>query len=174
MARDARRLQRTLNEQQRQAEVLMQQLSGTIQTNCFDSLWLYSHVDENIVFYIYQYDKMVYWSNSWLTSTARVTRPIYDQWYFAQWDNAQGVCYRTKINEFQIVVAIPIKYNYSVTSSQLHNSFIPPFHADEQWTLNFIRLILVFLFTLTTIVIYSLLVNSKRSLPLTHWLGLVM
>lgn len=137
MARDARHLQRTLNEQQRQAEVLMQQLSGTIQTNCFDSLWLYSHVDENIVFYIYQYDKMVYWSNSWLTSTARVTRPIYDQWYFAQWDNAQGVCYRTKINEFQIVVAIPIKYNYSVTSSQLHNSFIAPFHADEQWTLNF-------------------------------------
>ena len=137
MARDAKRLQRTLNEQQRQAEILMQQLSGTIQTNCFDSLWLYSHVDENIVFYIYQYDKMVYWSNSWLTSTARVTRPIYDQWYFAQWDNAQGVCYRTKINEFQIVVAIPIKYNYSVTSSQLHNSFIAPFHADEQWTLNF-------------------------------------
>ena len=139
MARDGRQLQRTLHEQQRQAEILTLQLANAIKTNNFDSLWLYSHVDENIVFYIYRYDKMVYWSNAWLTSTARVVRPLYDQWYFTQWDNAQGVCYQTKINEFQLVVAIPIKYNYSVTSSQLHNSFISPFHADEKWTLNYNR-----------------------------------
>jgi transcriptional regulator with XRE-family HTH domain len=133
----SRRIQRTLHEQQRHAEELTQHLCNAIKTNNFDSLWSYSHVDENIVFYIYYGDKMVFWSNSWLTSSSRIKRSIYDQWYFTQWDNAQGICYKTKVGEFHILVAIPIKYNYSITSDQLHNSFIPPFRANESMLLSF-------------------------------------
>lgn len=137
MSCDSRHVQHTLHQQQRKAEKLTQRLSYAIETNNFDSIWTYSHVEENIVFYIYRNDKMVYWSNAWLASSARIVRPIYDQWYFMQWDNAQGVCYKTKINEFQIVVAIPIKYSYSITSGQLRNSFIPPFNADESLIINY-------------------------------------
>lgn len=133
----SKRIQRTLHEQQRHAEELTQHLCNAIKTNNFDSLWSYSHVDENIVFYIYYGDKMVFWSNSWLTSSSRIKRSIYDQWYFTQWDNAQGICYKTKVGEFHILVAIPIKYNYSITSDQLHNSFIPPFRANESMLLSF-------------------------------------
>ena len=89
-------------------------------------------MDENIVFYIYYGNQMVYWSNAWLASSRQGIPTIYDQWHFMQWDNAQGVCYKTKVGDFQIIVAIPVKYNYSVTSSQLHNSFIAPFHGDTQ------------------------------------------
>jgi hypothetical protein len=88
-------------------------------------------VDENIVFYIYHGNQMVYWSNAWLASSRRGIPTIYDQWHFMQWDNALGICYKTKVGDFQIVVAIPVKYDYSATSNQLHNSFIAPFRGDE-------------------------------------------
>lgn len=132
-----KRIQRTLHEQQHQAEELTQHLCHAIKTNNFDSLWSYAHEDENIVFYIYHGDKMVFWSNSWLTHSSRIKRLTYDQWYFTQWDNAQGISYRTQVGDFQLVVAIPLKYNYSVTSNQLHNSFIPPFRANERLVLNY-------------------------------------
>lgn len=131
VARTTRRIQHTLHEQQYHAEELTKHLCHAIETNNFDSLWSYSHVDENIVFYIYHGNQMVYWSNAWLASSKRGIPPIYDQWHFMQWDNAQGVCYKTKVDDFQVIVAIPVKYNYSVTSNQLHNSFIAPFRGDE-------------------------------------------
>lgn len=128
---NGKRIQRTLHQQQQHAEELTDKLCHAIETNNFDSIWSYSHVDENIVFYIYHGNKMVYWSNAWLTSSTRVVNPTYDQWYFVKWDNAQGICYKTRVGEFQIVVAIPLRYNYSITSEQLRNSFIPPFKANE-------------------------------------------
>ena len=131
VARTSRRIQRTLYKQQHYAEELTKHLCHAIEMNNFDSLWSYSHVDENIVFYIYHGNQMVYWSNAWLASFKRGIPPIYDQWHFMQWDNAQGICYKTKVGDFQVVVAVPVKYDYSVTSSQLHNSFIAPFRGDE-------------------------------------------
>lgn len=131
VTRTSRRIQRTLYEQQQHAEKLTKHLCHAIETNNFDSLWSYSHVDENIVFYIYHGNQMVYWSNAWLASSRRGIPSIYDQWHFMQWDNAQGICYKTKVGDFQVVVAIPVKYNYSATSNQLHNSFIAPFCGDD-------------------------------------------
>lgn len=128
---DSRRLERTLHEQQARAEELTSRLCYAIEANSFDSLWLYSQQDENIVFYIYYGNKMVYWSNAWLTSSKRTNNPVLNAWQYMQWDNAQGVCYRTKVKDFQVVVAIPLKYHYSVTSTQLHNSFVPPFRGNE-------------------------------------------
>ena len=81
--------------------------------------------------------KLVYWSNAWLSSSDRIMRLVLDEWHFVQWDNAQGICHRTRVGDYMVVVAIPIKYNYSITSTQLHNAFIQPFHGDEAWRLVF-------------------------------------
>ena len=133
---DGRRIQRTLHKQQQQAERLTERLRYAIQANNFDSIWSYSQENENIVFYLYRGNKMVYWSNAWLNSSKRILNPVYDQWYFTRWDNAEGVCYRTQVDDFVLVVAIPIKYQYSITSNQLHNSFILPFRGDERLSLS--------------------------------------
>lgn len=133
---EGRRIQRTLHKQQQQAERLTERLRYAIQANSFDSIWSYSQQNDNIVFYLYRGNKMVYWSNAWLNSSKRIINPVYDQWYFTRWDNAEGVCYRTQVNDFVLVVAIPIKYHYSITSNQLHNSFILPFRGDERLKLS--------------------------------------
>ena len=92
------------------------------------------------MFYIYKGRKLVYWSNSWLSSSDRTMNYVYDQWHFAQWDNAQGIYFRKRIGDYEILVAVPIKYNYLVTSSLLHNQFIAPFYGDERWRLTYRQL----------------------------------
>lgn len=132
---NARRLQRTLNEQQKKAEVITEHLKTAIQNNDFDSIWHHTHADNSIIFYVYKGRQLVYWSNSWLSASNRSIQYIYDKWQYMQWDNAVGICHRVKVGDYQIVVAIPIKYNYALTSTQLHNGFIPPFRGKEHWNL---------------------------------------
>ena len=130
--RQGKRIQRTLHEQQQQAEKLTQRLCNAIDAEDFDAIWNSSQEDKNIVFYVYKGDRMVYWSNSWLTSTKRSGDSIYNKWYFTSWDNAQGICFKKKVDDFLVIVAIPIKYKYKLTSDQLHNTFVEPFKGDEE------------------------------------------
>ena len=130
-------LQRTLQHQQQRATELTNHLCRAIEANNFDSIWAYTQSDKNILFYVYEGRQLVYWSNSWLSASERTVRYIYDQWHFAQWDNAQGIYYRKQVGSFEVLVVIPIKYNYLVTSTLLHNQFIPPFYGDERWRLVF-------------------------------------
>ena len=131
------RLQRTLHEQQYRADELTERLKTSILNNNFDSIWHYTQSDKSIIFYVYKNRRLVYWSDSWLSSSDRSMQHTYDQWQYVQWDNAQGICHRTKVDDYQIVVAIPIKYNYSISSAQLINGFISPFRGDKLWRLNF-------------------------------------
>ena len=130
------RLQSTLREQQQRADNLTERLKEALINSDFDSIWHYTRSDDNIIFYIYKGNQLVYWSDSWLSASDRSMQYNYDQWQYKQWDNAQGICHRTKVGDYQVVVAIPIKYNYSLTSAQLHNGFIPPFRGEEHWRLN--------------------------------------
>jgi hypothetical protein len=130
------RLQRTLHEQQYRADELTERLKTSILNNNFDSIWHYTQSDKSIIFYVYKNRRLVYWSDSWLSSSDRSMQHTYDQWQYVQWDNAQGICHRTKVDDYQIVVAIPIKYNYSLSSAQLLNGFISPFRGDKLWRLN--------------------------------------
>ncbi len=130
------RLQSTLREQQQRADNLTERLKEALINSDFDSIWHYTRSDDNIIFYIYKGNQLVYWSDSWLSASDRSMQYIYDQWQYKQWDNAQGICHRTKVGDYQVVVAIPIKYNYSLTSAQLHNGFVPPFRGEEHWRLN--------------------------------------
>ncbi|MBQ5388735.1 MAG: hypothetical protein IIU55_06640 [Paludibacteraceae bacterium] len=133
-------LQRTLRHQQHRATELTENLCRAIEINNFDSLWEYTQLNKDILFYIYKGRKLVYWSNSWLSSSDRTMNYVYDQWHFAQWDNAQGIYFRKRIGDYEILVAVPIKYNYLVTSSLLHNQFIAPFYGDERWRLTYRQL----------------------------------
>ena len=130
-------IQRTLHRQQQRADELTEDLVRAIQTNNFDSLRTCASADESILFYIYRDLNLVYWSNAWLSSSDRLVRLVLDEWHFVQWDNAQGICHRKRVGDYMIVVAIPIKYNYTLTSTQLHNAFIRPFYGNEDWRLSY-------------------------------------
>ncbi len=134
---ESKALQRTLHRQQQFADELTQHVAAAIEANNFDSIWAYSQNEQGILFYVYKGRQLVFWSNSWLSMSERSMRQAYDQWQFVQWDNAQGICRMHRVGNYTLLVAIPIKYDYSVTTTLLHNEFIAPFYGDERWRLAF-------------------------------------
>ena len=132
-----RMLERTLHQQQHRAEQLADRLCSAIKANNFDSIRHYSQADESLLCFIYKGRQLYYWSNAWLSISDPRPWQVADQWHFAQWDNAQGIYRRIQVDDYQVVIAIPIKYDYSVTSTLLHNNFIAPFRGSEYWRLTF-------------------------------------
>lgn len=134
--RAGKRLQRTLIEQQEQADIQLEQLCVALQTNNIDSIRHFTQLNNNILMYVFSGRRLVYWTDSWLSSSYLPVRDVYDKWQYGQWNNAQGICKRIKYGNLQVLVVIPIKYDYRVTSTLLHNSFIAPFKGDDNWELS--------------------------------------
>ena len=131
--RSAHVLERQLHRQQQRAELLTQQLSSAILTNNVDSLRHSLEQEKDILFYIYHQQRLVYWSDSWLSAPYLPIREHYDAWQYSQWNNAQGICRITRVGDAQILTVIPVKYAYRVASANLNNEFIAPFRGDPSW-----------------------------------------
>ena len=133
--RSARKIQRQLHVQQLRADDLTQQLCEALEANNFDSLHHSLQSVDDILLYVFQGSRLVYWTDSWLSSSYLPMRDTYDQWQYTQWNNAQGVSKRTRVGDMHILTVIPIKYAYRVTSESLNNTFIHPFKGEHSWGL---------------------------------------
>ena len=133
--RGAQKIQRQLHVQQLRADALTAQLCDALETNSFDSLHYSLQSVDDILLYVYQGSRLVYWTDSWLSSSYVPMRDVYDKWQYAQWNNAKGICKRTRLGDIHVLTVIPIKYAYRVTSKSLHNTFIQPFKGDASWGL---------------------------------------
>ena len=133
--RGARRMERQLHIQQQRAEILTQRICDALAVNNFDTLHCSLQPVDDILLYIYHGQRLVYWTDSWLSSSYLPMQDVYDQWQYAQWNNAQGVCKRTRVGDMHVLTVIPIKYAYRVTSENLNNTFIQPFKGDKSWSL---------------------------------------
>ncbi len=132
---DGWRIQRAVLSQERYAEEKTEDIIRVLQHGDMDSLMYYAQVDDNIIFSVYRGTEAVYWSSAWLNSSGLPVHRVFDRWVYREWNNAHGLCRRTRVGDFFVLTIIPLKYNYAITSDQLHNYFIPPFHGDEKWTL---------------------------------------
>ena len=133
--RGARRIERQLHLQQQRAEILTQRICDALAVNDFDTLTSSLQSVDDILLYIYHGQRLVYWTDSWLSSSYLPMQDVYDQWQYAQWNNAQGVCKRTRVGDMHVLTIIPIKYAYRVTSENLNNTFIQPFQGNKSWGL---------------------------------------
>lgn len=132
----AARLQKELDAQEEKAMVLTEQLAGVLNGNSFDSVWHVTQKEESIVFYVLDYDgRVVYWSQNWLSAN-HVYMTNLNVWEYHLFDNAHAICRLTNVGRFNILTVIPIKYNYSIQNSQLHNTFLPGFDIKEKWALS--------------------------------------
>ena len=114
---------------------MTQRICDALAVNNFDTLHCSLQPVDDILLYIYHGQRLVYWTDSWLSSSYLPMQDVYDQWQYAQWNNAQGVCKRTRVGDMHVLTVIPIKYAYRVTSENLNNTFIQPFKGDKSWSL---------------------------------------
>lgn len=132
---DGKHNQRVLVKQQQRAMDKTQEVIAAIQNNNINALHNLSERDDNIIFFVYRGNDVIYWSDAWLNSSGLPFKRVYDQWVFKEWNNAYGICRRTKYDDYFVLVLIPIKYDYTITSPQLHNNFLEPFRGNDSWTL---------------------------------------
>ncbi len=132
---DGKHNQRALIKQQQRAMEKTQEVIAAIRNNNINAMHSLSERDDNIMFFVYRGNDVIYWSDAWLNSSGLPFRRVYDQWVFKQWNNAYGICRRTKYDDYFVLVLIPVKYDYAITSKQLHNSFLEPFRGNDSWTL---------------------------------------
>lgn len=135
--RHAHRIEKTLATQQQKAEQQTEELVHHLEgsTAAVDTIWALTHRDEQILFYVFSNDRLLYWSsNQWTVEDAFPIVP--NRWVYARWSNVSVMERWTYVAQYKILTVIPIKYEYPITSRHLHNGFVPPFDGDEACTLS--------------------------------------
>lgn len=121
--RQCEHFEEELHAQLTDAERITKEFCRVLQNNDFDSLWHYSHIHDQVLLYVYLNQRLVYWSDSWLSESSRPL--LYtNQWHYGLWNNAHGVYRYSRYGNYDILTVVPIKYNYSVTSEKLTNAWL--------------------------------------------------
>lgn len=130
--RQAAAIQQTLIAQQHAAMQLTAQLCDALQYGVFDSIRDITRQQDEFLFYIFDHQRMVYWSDNWLSAN-HVLLNEFDTWQYRRFDNAHTVYRWTRSGAYNILTVIPVKYAFPLENRQLHNSFLPPFSGEETW-----------------------------------------
>ena len=136
LSHEASRLERSIEQQTAKAQQLIARVDYCLEQASLDSLLSLNHFDDNILFYVYNNRRMVYWSSSWLAGS-HITLYRYDQWYYHLFDNAHCLCYWTHLDEYNLLIVIPIKYDYAFENTQLRNTYLPPYPLPDNVDISF-------------------------------------
>lgn len=129
---DSARLQRQLNERIAYAQEQTAELSALLVRHApMDSIRLVAEADRHLLFYVFNSQQMVYWSNNWL-STDEVLLHRYDKWQYMLFKNAHTVAAWTKAGAYNILTVIPIRYEYPLETRMLHNGFVEGFDVSDR------------------------------------------
>lgn len=136
---EARRMQKTLVKQQDAAEDQLNQLVYYLEEKSdFDSLQYIAQEDQNILYYIFDSRRMVYWSDNRIAS-GEVVLQRYNEWDYYQFQNMHAVGMWRRAGKYNVLVLIPIKYAYTVDSPHLRNVYLYPFRCSEEWDISRLR-----------------------------------
>ena len=132
LSSDGKRIQRTLQQQQSEVQVLLTELDPLLTADALDSLLPLSHRHPDIVFYVYNNKQLLFWSHNWLVANG-LYRVRYNDWWLGRFDNAVGIGRWTQFGDYSVCTIIPLKYQFAQSSDRLPNDFIAPFKADNRW-----------------------------------------
>lgn len=131
----AARLQCDLARQEDRALIVADQLAQALDSNNIDTIWKITEQEQDVLFYIYNRQGMVYWSQNWLAAS-HIYFSRYDTWEYNEFENAHAICRWSAAGLYKILMVIPIKYNYSIRNDRLRNSFLPAFDVSDKWDIS--------------------------------------
>lgn len=101
-----------------------------------DSVVAYTRSGDGLLYYIYQDERLVCWSDNWLSATNLQLSDTLHTWWYAHFDNAHAVAKWTCDGPYHVLTIIPVKYDYAFSNRQLHNTFVPPFVVDDRYQIS--------------------------------------
>ena len=124
---DSKRLQRQVTEREAYAEQEINVLSAALQRHApMDTIRAIAEHDPNLLFYVFDATRLLYWSDNWLSS-GEVLLTGYDKWRYGRFRNAHALVRWTQVGEYNVMTVIPIRYDYPLETRLMHNSFVEPF-----------------------------------------------
>ena len=136
LTHDARHMQKTLVELQTVAEKQAESLIRFLESEAnFDSIQSLIQAEPNILYYIFDTRRMVYWSDNWISSEEVVLQQ-YNRWDYYRFHNAHAVGQWVQAGKYNILLLIPIKYAYMVDSPHFKNKYRSPFRCADKWDIS--------------------------------------
>jgi two-component system, NtrC family, nitrogen regulation sensor histidine kinase NtrY len=120
-----------LNLKEVQAEGVLDKINSIIIHAPVDSLSHYPFKEDDISYYVYIKNNLVFWSDNQLES-ANISLPQSTNWQLIQLPNAICIGKTISLKKARILALIKIKNNYPYENDELVNSFASGFTLDKQ------------------------------------------
>ncbi|MCR5050027.1 MAG: hypothetical protein K6A36_02980 [Paludibacteraceae bacterium] len=129
---DSKRLQRQVTERESYAEQQLEHLTAALVHHApMDTIRAIAEQDAELLFYVFDATRLLYWSDNWLSS-GEVLVPGYDKWRYGHFRNAHALVRWTRVDEYNIMTVIPIRYDYPLETRLMRNSFVEPFDISAK------------------------------------------
>ncbi|HLP04867.1 MAG TPA: ATP-binding protein [Paludibacter sp.] len=130
---DIQGFQSELNEKEKQAEKVVDELKSIIVRTSVDSVTFYHFGNDDISHYIFdQHNNLIFWSDNHLDISKVPLADTTTNWRYSLLSNAHCINKVTKVDSVRILSIINIKNNFPYENDELTNNFSPGFKPDKQ------------------------------------------
>jgi two-component system, NtrC family, nitrogen regulation sensor histidine kinase NtrY len=126
-----KRFQAELIRKENQAAKTLEEMKGIIIHSSVDSLIHYSFGNEDITYYVFDKNKLVFWSDNRL-DISNFAFLDYSDWHYTQLPNAHCVSRMLSFESTRLLALITIKNNYPYENQELTNNFAKGFKINKQ------------------------------------------
>lgn len=123
--------QKELFQKENQATKTLNEIKKVVVRSSVDSLVRFSSGNNEISYYVYDKNNMVFWSDNHLDISS-LTLPDSVGWHYTLLPNSHCVSRLIKFKSTKILALISIKNNYSYENEELINNFSSGFKMDKQ------------------------------------------
>jgi hypothetical protein len=116
---------------EKQAAITIDAMNEIIIHSSIDSLIHYPFANNDICYYVFDKNELVFWSDNQLDISS-IALPDSTDWHFVQIPNAYCVSRLLTVDSRKILALITIKNNYPYENNELNNSFARGFKIDKQ------------------------------------------
>jgi len=120
----------TINKKEKQTDRNINAISDLIKKKRIDSLVKLKFKDNDISFYLYQNNKLSFWSDNHL-DISTVPLVTTSGFQLIQLSNAYCLMKSVQIDSSLLVALITVKYNYTYENDKLSNEFAQHFETDK-------------------------------------------
>ena len=122
--------QKELFAKEKLAAKTINALNDIIIHSSTDSLIHYPFTNNDISYYVFEKNEMVFWSDNQL-DVSSISLPDSTDWHFVQLPNAYCVSRLLSFENRKILALITIKNNYPYENAELNNSYASGFNLDK-------------------------------------------
>lgn len=125
------KFQQKLNLKEEQAAKTLDDLKNIIVHSSKDSLINYPFSTNDISYYVFENEELVFWSDNNL-DISNIALPDSTDWHYVQLPNAHCVSRLVTYDSYKFLALIKIKNNYPYENDELRNNFAADFNLNKE------------------------------------------